>query len=90
MAVALLVAVAPVAHADTGDFLNGVHALGFQRSDGYLINTAQALCIRFTVGNTVDMATDSIVHQFGVGPGPAHQFVVLAVNNFCPQFNDRL
>ncbi len=80
----LALGVAPAAQADDGAFIAGVRALGFPRSDNYLIDTAHAICMRFAVGNSRDQADQSIVRQFGVTPEAAHQFVGLATANYCP------
>jgi hypothetical protein len=98
MTVALLGA--PVAHADDASFLAAVTSVGFQQRPVNLIEAARSVCYAFWVGdrlradptrdNPPDLVENRIARNLLVSPYQAHQFLILSVKEYCPQYSDRL
>ncbi len=96
---------APMAQADGASFLAGARALGFQQSDDNLIRMALSAC-RFLQPNLRRDPIDVEAHIIRYAalapasvPDPsrppiqvpdAHQFLILSVNEYCPQLAYRL
>jgi len=83
---------APVAQADNASFVAETRALGFQQWDDVLIRMGLSSC-RFLQPHLRRDAVDveeHIMRYAGVEPDQAHQFLVLSVNEYCPQYADRV
>lgn len=77
----------PTAQADDADFVRAAKDLGFvQRSDN-LISTAQSACY-FLLRNRDPQEVEARIARYTRidPPSQAHQFFVLAVNTYCPQY----
>jgi hypothetical protein len=91
---AMLVAVqgSPAAQADDASFVSETRALGFQQWDDVLIRMGRSAC-RFLQPNLRRHASDVELHIMryaSVEPGQAHQFLIMAVSEYCPQYGDRV
>lgn len=91
--IAALVIHAPAARADSGDFLNRVQDLGWydDRGDAYLLDNGWAVCRAMTQGYTgLQIATQIYrVTDLSVTADDAAEFVIIAVEELCPQFDRR-
>jgi hypothetical protein len=87
-------ATAPDAHADSSSFLDAVHDLGWYNrayGDVGLLNQGYAVCRALDDGyDGVQVAT--MIYRstdLSVDKDDAATFVVVAVENLCPQFDQR-
>lgn len=81
----------PVARADDADFFRDTQALGFAQAYDNLISQAESACYFFVRNRSADEIEARIARYTRIDPpSKAHQFLVLAVNNYCPQFADRV
>ncbi|WP_367277382.1 DUF732 domain-containing protein [Mycobacterium sp.] len=83
---------APTAHADDASFVAETRALGFQQSDDVLIRMGRSAC-RFLQPNLRRDPTEVEEHvrRFGgVESDQAHRFLLLSVDEFCPQYSNRV
>jgi hypothetical protein len=86
MALAMLVE-CPTAQADDASFVGDVQALGFVQASDNLISTAQSACYFLFLNRTPDEIEPRIARYTRITPTSlAHQFFVLAVNEYCPQY----
>jgi hypothetical protein len=76
----------PVAQADDDSFVRDAKSLGFPQSSDSLISTAQSACYFLGLNRDPGQVEQRILRYTRVEPGQAHQFFVLAVNEYCPQF----
>lgn len=99
MTVALLGA--PVAQADDAGLLAWARAQGLQHEPVDLIRNARGVCYAFWVGgrlrasdprrdNNPDDVVNRIARNLILSPDKARQFVVLSVNEYCPEYSDRV
>jgi hypothetical protein len=86
---------APVARADDATFVAAAHALGFRQWDDLIVRLGRSTCYSLDAPAGVwpnltrrgpDDATKHIMRYGQVEWDPAHQFLVLAVNEYCPQY----
>jgi hypothetical protein len=79
----------PVAQADDASFVRSAQALGFVQQSDNLISTAQSACY-FLLRNRDPQEVEQRILRYTRVPQPsqAHQFFVLAVNEYCPQYAD--
>jgi hypothetical protein len=76
----------PVAQADNGSFVREAEALGFAHGPENLISTAQSACY-FLGRNRHSVEVERrIVRYLRVEPTQGHQFLTLAVAQYCPQY----
>jgi hypothetical protein len=96
MGLTLAVPGAQVANADNETFVAAAHALGFPQWDDVLIRLARHSCYSLDVPAGVwpdltrrgpDDVTRYVMKYGAVEWDPARQFVVLAVNEYCPQYS---
>ena len=96
---------APMALADPASFVAGARALGFEGSDDNIIRMGISAC-RFLQPNLRRNPEDveaHIVRSAGLEPASipdpsrpptkmpdAHQFLILSVNEYCPQLSYRI
>lgn len=81
----------PIARADDADFVRDTQALGFAQAYDNLISQAESACYFFVRNRSADEIEARIARYTRVDPpSKAHQFLVLAVNTYCPQFADRV
>lgn len=76
----------PVAQADNASFVRDTQALGFQQASDNLISTARSACYFLSLNRDPGQITDRIRRYMNVDQGMAHQFFVLSVNEYCPQY----
>lgn len=78
---------APTAQADEDSFVKSVQAIGFPFAPTNLKSIAQSACNMLSYNNRPpDEIEARILRYTRVEPGQAHEFFVLAVNEFCPQY----
>ncbi|GLP82994.1 DUF732 domain-containing protein [Mycobacterium antarcticum] len=76
----------PVARADDASFVRDAKALGFVQASDNLISTAQSACYFISLNRDPGQVEQRILRYTRVdSPSQAHQFFVLAVNEYCPQ-----
>lgn len=77
----------PIAHADDASFVRDAQALGFVHSTDNLISTAQSACYFLTRNRNPSEVEQRIVRYTRIAPpAAAHQFFILAVKEYCPQY----
>ena len=85
--VALLAFSSPIARADDASFANDVRALGVMTSSVNMISTAESAC--YLLGprrrDPADVAL-RMGRYLLVDPDRSRQFLVLAVNAYCPEY----
>jgi hypothetical protein len=83
---------APASRADDVSFVSQAHALGFQQWDDVLIRMGLSSC-RFLQPNlrrhSFDVA-DHIRRSADVEADQANQFLILSVNEYCPDLAYRI
>jgi hypothetical protein len=85
-AVTLALLGSPVAQADDASFVHDTQAIGFIQASQNLISTARSACYYLVFyRRDPDQVTDRIGRYLNVNPDMAHRFLVLAVNEYCPQ-----
>jgi menaquinone-dependent protoporphyrinogen IX oxidase len=90
-AVTLTLSGSPVAHADDASFVRDTQALGFIQASQNLISTARSACYFIGFFNRdPDQVSDRIKRYLSVDSDKAHRFLVLAVNEYCPQYISRI
>lgn len=81
----------PVAQADDASFVHDTQALGFIQASQNLISTARSACYFIGFYNRdPDQVADRIKRYLNVDPDMAHRFLVLSVNEYCPQYGGRV
>lgn len=85
---AVAVGGAPLAHADSATFVAEARALGFQQWDDVVIRMGMSACrfLQPQLRRTPADAAQHIMRYASVGPDQAHQFLVMSVNEYCPQY----
>ncbi len=76
----------PTAQADDDGFVRDVESIGFVHGPENLISTAQSACYFLGRNRTPFEVERRIVRYLRVEPAQAHQFLVLAVAEYCPQY----
>ena len=91
--IAALVIHAPAARADSGDFLNRIQDLGWYNNSGdaYLLDNGWAVCRALDQGYNGRQIAEFIYANTGasVDADDAAEFVVIAVEELCPQYDNR-
>jgi hypothetical protein len=78
---------APTAQADNESFVKSAKALGLPFAAPSLIATARSACNMLWYNNRPTFEIEErIVRYTRAEPAQAHQFFVLAVNEYCPQY----
>ncbi len=81
----------PIAQADDADFVRDVQAMGFPQAYDNLVSQAESACYFLVRNRDPDEIEARIARYTRINPpSKAHQFFVLAVNTYCPQFADRI
>lgn len=85
---------APDAHADSSSFLDAIHELGWYNAntgDVGLLNQGYGVCRALAAGVPGPQVGTYIYSHTNasVDPDDAVEFVVVAVENLCPQFDHR-
>lgn len=85
---------APEARADSSSFLDAVHELGWYNrvsGDVGLLNQGYAVCNALAQGYNGLEVAEAIYRNTGldVDRNDAAEFVILSVENLCPQFDHR-
>jgi hypothetical protein len=77
----------PVAQADDASFVRNAQALGFVQASDNIISTAQSACYFLLRNRDPQEVEQRIVRYTRIDPPTqAHPFLVLAVNEYCPQY----
>lgn len=76
----------PISHADDASFVRTVESLGFEHEATNFVSTAQSACYFLQRGRDPRQVEERIRRYELVEPPLAHQFLVLAVNEYCPQY----
>lgn len=87
-AVTLALLGSPVAQADDASFVHDTQAIGFIQASQNLISTARSAC--YFIGfyrRDPGQITDRIMRYLNVDADMAHRFLVLAVDEYCPQYD---
>lgn len=106
MAMTFALLAAPVAQADNASFIGDARALGFEEPDDVLIRMALSACrflqpalrrhpadVEEHIARHANLDPASVPDpRRGPDPpaGDAHQFLVLSVNEYCPQLAYRV
>lgn len=77
----------PPAHADDASFARTAKSMGFVQSTPNLVSTAQSACYYLWLNRPPFQVEQRILRYTRVQPEQAHNFFVLAVNEYCPQYN---
>jgi hypothetical protein len=80
----------PVAQADNASFVRDTQALGFIQASQNLISTGESACYFLRLNRDPGQVTDRIRRYLNVDPDMARQFLVRAVNEYCPQYSGRV
>ncbi len=76
----------PMARADDASFVRDVESLGVTLSPPNLISTGQSACYFLRRNRDLGQIEERIVRYLRVEPDRAHQFFVLAINEYCPEY----
>ena len=92
---AAMIIAAPNAHADSEDFLNDVTAAGWYndtRGDAGLLSLGRSACRMLANGASGYETADAVYRNTGwtVDGDDAEDFVISAIQNLCPQYDDVL
>jgi hypothetical protein len=79
----------PVAQADNASFVAAARALGFLQSPDNLIRSGRSACY-FLIRENPEEVADHIKRYASVAFGQANDFLVLSVNEYCPQYSGRV
>ena len=78
---------APSARADNASFVREAKALGFVQAADNLISTARSACYFLSRNRSPGEVEERILRYTMIDPpNLAHQFFVMAVNEYCPQY----
>ena len=84
--VALALSGSPIAHADDASFVRAAKAMGFQYTSTNLIIAANNACYQLGPRRRLLRDVELRIQRYLVAePAVAHQFLVLAVNEYCPE-----
>jgi hypothetical protein len=87
MGATLMLLGAPAAQADDDSFVRDAKALGFAQAGVSLISTAKSSCYFLGPRHRNPIEVENRIARYHVvDQGPAHQFLILAVNEYCPQY----
>ena len=90
-AVTLTLLGSPVAQADDASFVHDTQAIGFIQASQNLISTARSAC--YFLGfyrRDPGQITDRIMRYLSVDADMAHRFLLLAVDEYCPQYDAQI
>ena len=80
----------PQAYADNRSFVDAAKAIGFQQESDNLISTARSACYFLDCNRDPVEITNRISRFLSVPPDMARKFFAMAVDNYCPQYQDRI
>jgi hypothetical protein len=83
-------ALLPPAQADNAGFVSHAKALGFQQASANLISTARSACYFLDRNRHPVQITDRIARYLAVDADLARTFFTMSVNEYCPQYRDRV
>lgn len=76
----------PLAQADDASFVRDAKALGFLQASSNLISTAESACYLLGPRHRDPAQVEYRVARYTVvNPDQAHKFVLLAVDEYCPE-----
>lgn len=85
-----LILLSPPVQADGSSFVSEAKALGFQQASDNLISTARSACYFLDRNRPTDQVTNRIARYLAVDAGLASRFFAMSVNEYCPQYRDRI
>ena len=85
-ALLLALSTSPPAHADNASFVSTAKSMGFVQSSPSLVSTAKSACYFLWLNRHPAQVEQRILRYTRVQPEQAHDFFVLAVNEYCPQY----
>lgn len=85
-----LILFSPSAQADNASFVSDVKALGFQQASDNLISTARSACYFLSRNRDPGQVTERISRYLAVDADMARTFFAMSVNEYCPQYLDRV
>ena len=82
----------PTAQANNATFVAEARALGFQQWDDVLIRMGLSACrfLQPQLRRTPADVSRHIMRYANVEPDQAHRFLIMSVNEYCPQYADRV
>lgn len=80
----------PPARADDAGFVSEAKALGFQHGRDNLLSTARSACYFLGLNRDPAQVTDRISRYLSVDDHQAARFFAMSVNEYCPQYRDRV
>jgi hypothetical protein len=80
----------PVAQADNASFVRDIQARGFQQASDNLISTGKSACYFLWLNRDPGQIAERIGRYLNVDPDRGRQFLVLAVNEYCPQYSGQV
>lgn len=87
------VAAAPAVQADSSDFLDRIQALGWydDRGDAHLLDNGYEVCRMLSRGYNGTQVAQEIYSStdLSVTASDAIEFVIIAVEELCPQYDNR-
>jgi hypothetical protein len=86
LATATLV-ISPTANADNDSFVNAARALGLTFQPVNLISMARSACYQISLNRDRDEVEARLGKYASLDAAGAHQFFVLSLAEYCPQFS---
>lgn len=80
----------PPAQADNSGFVSEAKALGFQQASDNLISAARSACYFLGLNRNPNQVADRISRYLAVDADLARTFFTMSVNEYCPQYRDRV
>ena len=79
-----------VAHADDESFVSDAQGVGFQFASDNLISMGQSACYFLSRNRDPGQIVERIMRYGSVDVDSAHRFLLLSVNEYCPQYGGRI
>lgn len=80
----------PTAQADNESFVSATRALGFQQGAANLVSTAESACYFLSLNRDAGQVSDRISRFLAVDAGSARTFLVMSVDEYCPQYGGQV
>lgn len=80
----------PPAQANPSSFVAEAKSLGFQQAADNLISTGRSACYFLSLNRDPGQVTDRISRYLAVDADLAKRFFAMSVNEYCPQYRDRV
>ncbi|BBX09289.1 DUF732 domain-containing protein [Mycolicibacterium aichiense] len=84
----LVVAAAPLAHADDADVIREARSIGILNSDVNIISAGRSVCYVLRLGNRPPVEiSGKIARTFVIDQDQARRFSLASANEWCPQWS---